>query len=258
MSASGAAWLGDDYEAVFRIATGMPRMHEHLVERLAPASRERWLDVATGTGRVARLAARAGAAVTGQDESEGMIEAARRLTAEEGLEIRFDVSDCRAMPYGDGVFDIVSSAVGAIFAPDHEAVAGELARVCRRGGRLGLVAWRPDPEFTAIFEPFEEPAASGADYSDWGREEYVTDRLGSWYELGFEEGDAPMTGASGPEIWEVWLRAIASTRALYESLGDAKRQRLRDRFVAYFERFRTPDGAVEQPNAYLLVLGTRR
>jgi SAM-dependent methyltransferase len=61
-----------------------------------------------------------------------------------GLEIRYDVGDAEAPPYEDGSFDVVVSCFGVMFAPDHRAAAGELKRVCRRGGRLGLACWTPE------------------------------------------------------------------------------------------------------------------
>lgn len=250
--------LAVDYERVFEIQSGLAALHEHLVRRLDPRVGQRWLDIATGTGRVARMAARAHADVTAQDVSPTMIESARRLAGEEGLNIQFDVDDCRALPYADGSFDVVASAVGLIFAPDHEAVARELTRVCRRGGTIGIVAWRPDPDFKRIFEPFAEaPRAGGGDYSGWGREEHVRDLLGHTFDLTFEDGDTPIAGQSGAAIWEVWLRSIESTRAHFDSLEPDRRSQLRDAFVTYFEGFRGP-GGIEQPNPYLLTLGRRR
>ena len=53
------------------------------------------------------------------------------------MSIRFDDGDAEALPYADASFDVVASAFGFIFAPDHAARRGELARVCRpaRGSR---------------------------------------------------------------------------------------------------------------------------
>lgn len=60
----------------------------------------------------------------------------QRQAHERGRDVTFEVADVEALPYDDSEFDIVTSSVGAIFAPDHARVASELARVCRPGGRL--------------------------------------------------------------------------------------------------------------------------
>ena len=66
-----------------------------------PQPGERWLDLATGTGAVALRAARAGARVSGQDLAPGLIETARRLAAEEGLSVAFEVGDAERLGYRD-------------------------------------------------------------------------------------------------------------------------------------------------------------
>lgn len=87
---------------------------DELVARLAPSPGERWLDLATGTGAVALRAARAGAEVTGLDLAPQLIETAKRLAAEEGRRLRFDVGDAERLPYADAYFDVVSSAHGIV------------------------------------------------------------------------------------------------------------------------------------------------
>ena len=111
------------------------------MSRLGVRASEQWLDLATGTGAVATLAARQGAAVTGLDLAPKLIETARRLAAENGLEITYEVGDCEDVPHPGASFDAVSSAMGVIAAPDHAAVARELTRVCKPGGRIGIAAW---------------------------------------------------------------------------------------------------------------------
>jgi ubiquinone/menaquinone biosynthesis C-methylase UbiE len=113
-------------------------VHDELIARLGPHPGERWLDLATGTGAVALRAARAGAAVTGQDLAPELIVTARDLGVKEGLGVDFEVGDAERLDYPDASFDVVSSAHGVVHAYDHRAVANELARVCRPGGRLGL------------------------------------------------------------------------------------------------------------------------
>ena len=116
-----------------------------LIELVDPRPDESVLDVGTGSGGLALLAARRGAEVTGIDIAEDGIERAARARAkDEGLNIRFDVGDAQSLPYADAAFDVVVSTFGVIFASDQRKAAGELARVCRAGGRLGLTLMPTD------------------------------------------------------------------------------------------------------------------
>ena len=240
-----------------RVAETFADLHDDLVARLGPRRGERWLDLATGTGAVAVRATRAGAEVTGLDLAPALIETAKRLAAEEVLLIRFDVGDCENLPYGDASFDVVASAVGVIFTPDHDAVARELARVCRPGGRLGLAAWRLNPEYSAVLEPFRPPPEPGGDPNDWGGEDYVLELLGDAFELEFAEGESAIRGESGEAIWEFLLTCHGTFKALVEALAPDRREELHRAYVAYLERHRT-DGGIHVPDPYLLILGKRR
>src|SRR6266849_6245489 len=103
----GEVWGSAPWE---RVAPLLAPVHEQLVRALRPRPGVRWLDVATGTGALAFRAARAGADVTGVDLASKLIETARRLAAEEGQAIRFQVGDAEALPFADASFSVVSSA----------------------------------------------------------------------------------------------------------------------------------------------------
>lgn len=241
-----------------RVAETLAPLHDHLVAELSPRAGERWLDAATGTGAVAVRAARAGAEVTGLDLAPRLVETARRLAADEGLAIRFDVGDCEDLPYDDASFDVVASAVGVIFAPDHGAVARELARVCRPEGRLGLVSWRPNPALSAVLEPFRpRPEPGAGDPDDWGRVEHVRDLLAHAFELRFVEGNHALQGESAEAIWTLLTTAHGAFKSLLESLDTRRRAELHRAFVRYVEPYRA-DGAIRAPDDYLLVTGVRR
>jgi SAM-dependent methyltransferase len=180
------------------------------------------------------------------------------MAAAEGLAIHFDVGDVEDLPYEEASFDIVSSTVGVIFAPDHDAVARELGRVCRPGGRLGIASWRPDPEYAQVFVPFREPREPDAgDPEDWGREEYAAKLLGNSFELEFAEGDVPIRGESGEAIWQLMVSSAGPLKSMVESLDDERREELHHAYVGYYERYRV-DGGVSAPGPYLLILGNRR
>lgn len=98
--------------------------------------------MAAGTGNTAIRAAQAGAEVVASDLTPENIEAGRREAEAHGVELEWVQADAEALPFADGEFDVVTSSFGAIFAPNHQAVADEL-RVCRPGGTIGMLTSRP-------------------------------------------------------------------------------------------------------------------
>lgn len=251
------AWGAAPFE---KIEGEIATMHDDLVRRLEPRDGESWLDVACGTGAVSMRAARAGADVTGVDLSDVMVETARRRAAEAGLAIAYEVGDAEELPVADASFDVVSSSVGAIFAPDHAAVARELARVVRPGGRLGITAWRPGSRVSRgqrIAAQFLPPPPEGAGNPfDWGTEEHVREVLGDSFELEFHDGDAPQRGESAEALFEFYLSGVGPMRLLWESLDDERREEFRQANLALYEEYRQGD-EICQPGPYLLTVGCR-
>ena len=244
-----------------RVADDIASLHQRLVEALGPEPGTRWLDVGTGTGAVAVLAARAGADVVASDFAPALIETAKQLAAEEGLEIEFGVADVEQLPYEDAGFDVVSSSVGAMFAPDHTRTARELTRVTKPGGRLGLVTWNPAGgvgEFFRLLSGYQPPPPEGAGNPlDWGREEHVRSLLGDDFDLRFEHGNAPQVTDSAEELWQLFVTSFGPLKTLWGNLDEPRRIELRADYVAHMERYRR-DGRIEAPREYLLVVGTRR
>jgi SAM-dependent methyltransferase len=233
-------------------------VHAHLLRVLSPRPGMRWLDVATGTGAVARLAARAGAEVTGVDIALPLIETARRLASEHDLHIQFDVGDAQALPYSAAAFESISSAMGVIFAPDHVAAARELARTCRPGGRIAFSAWREDGGWRPVTSRYTQPLGSGeANSMLWGQEEHAQALLADNFELRFEEGDAPIVGASGEHLWQLMRSASGPFRTRTNLLSPDQRECMHHEFVDYLDQHRT-NGYVRLPAPYLIIIGTRR
>lgn len=110
-------------------------------------TRERVLDVATGTGDVAMEFARRtrAASIVGLDPSAGMLDVGRDKVARGGMEGRVTLveGDALALPIADASVDVVSIAFGLRNLPDYEAGAREMARVLRPGGRLVVLEFMP-------------------------------------------------------------------------------------------------------------------
>lgn len=250
-------WSSAPFE---RIAEVITEMHDTLADRLAPQPGERWLDLACGTGDVAFHAAKRGAIVTGSDLSPTLIETAQRRADELGLELTLEVADCQALPYADASFDVVSSSVGVIFAPDHARVASELARVCRPGGRLGLTAWRRQSGVGDIFEGMSKfmpppPEGAGSPFQ-WGQEAYVEEMLGDAFDLEFEELDTRHDDEDPAEMWELFRSSYGPSYVLWSSLDDERRAELDETMTAVFEKHRDGDG-ISMERLYILVTGVR-
>lgn len=235
---------------------------EHCLERLAPESGERVLDIATGTGWTSRRVCAHGATVIGIDISEGMLGAAREIAAESGLAIDYHVADAEALPFDDGEFDAVVSTCGVMFAPDRDAAAEELARVCRPGGRLGLMCWTPDSnavELRKVLAPYAPPPPSPPPPSpfDWGRVDWLTETLGYAFDLGFEKGTLYHRVSDGGAAWDVLADSFGPVHAVAGLLDNEHRAQAREGMAAFYERY-TDGLGVAAPYDYLIAVGTRR
>src|ERR1700751_727028 len=111
-----------------------------LIYRAAPRPGERVLDVACGTGVVARLAAeRMGSGrVVGLDINAGMLAVAQSLPSVATRPIEWQEGSALALPFSDDAFDLILCQFGLQFFPDKPAALGEMRRVLAPSGRVAL------------------------------------------------------------------------------------------------------------------------
>jgi len=110
---------------------------EILLRLAAPAPADRALDVATGTGFTSFALAERCRAVVALDFTEGMVHEAEGLRRERGLaNVAFCLGDAEALPFRDGVFDLVACRYASHHFPNLAHAIAEMARVARRGGRV--------------------------------------------------------------------------------------------------------------------------
>jgi ubiquinone/menaquinone biosynthesis C-methylase UbiE len=161
-------WASGDFAV---IGTTLQIVGEVLCETIDLRSTERVLDVAAGNGNATLAAARRFARVTSTDYVPALLERGRRRANAEALDVVFETADAEALPYPDGSFDVVLSTFGVMFAPDHQRSAGELLRVTRGGGRIGLASWTPSGFLGDLFRTVAKhvpPPAGVASPLLWG------------------------------------------------------------------------------------------
>ena len=255
------AWASGDYAAF-----GAPLlvMGELLCE--AVDLRPGWsvLDVATGSGNTALAAARRSCDVTGVDYVPALLERGRERAAVERLEVSFVEGDAENLPFPDSSFDAVLSSVGVMFAPDQERAAGELLRVCRSGGRIGLDNCIPDgfaSELAALFgryaapppRRFQPPAL-------WGTEGRLRELLGDGVaSVGISRRSFVFRYRSMEHYTDVLRSDLGPTRQTLEKLDEAGREELAGELADLVRRYnRSGDATVVVPSDYLEVVAIRR
>jgi ubiquinone/menaquinone biosynthesis C-methylase UbiE len=172
------AWASGDYAV---IGTTLQLVGELLAEACDLRYDERVLDVAAGNGNSTLAAARRGCRVTSTDYVGALLERGKERARAERLEVSFEIADAEALPYADGSFDAVISSFGVMFAPDQAKAAGELARVCRPGGRIGLANWTLESFIGRVFKILGRhvPPPSGVQPpSLWGVEAHLRSLFG--------------------------------------------------------------------------------
>jgi SAM-dependent methyltransferase len=243
------------------ISRGIADSIEHCVQRLNPQLGERVLDLATGTGWTSRVVRRRGAEVVGVDIASDLLDAAREEADAEGLRIDYELGDAESLPFEDGAFDAVVSTCGVMFASHPEAAAEELARVCRKGGRIALTTWTADGNIFEMFQVMKRyisapPTPPPPSPFQWGRTERIRELLGAAFELRFEKGVSYYREPSAEAAWETFSTGYGPTRSLARSLDPTRRAALRDDFIAFHAGFAT-DLGISVPREYWLTVGVR-
>ena len=256
-------WALGDYPAV---ATQLiPELGRVLVAAAGVGRGDRVLDVAAGTGNAAVPAALTGADVVASDLTPELFVAGREFAAREGVELAWEEGDAEALPYGDGAFDVVLSSVGVMFAPHHQQAADELVRVCRPGGRIGLISWTPQGFVGELFrtmKPYAPAPPPGAQPPPlWGDEDHVRSLLGDRVtEVVARRQTVTIGGFGTPEEFrDFWKSVYGPTIVAYRNIADEpERVAALDRdLAALAARYDRGSGSTVMDWEYLLLTARR-
>lgn len=167
---SPSTYQYDTYAAGYaaRLDPNLAGAIDRVVELSGARAGLRVLDLATGTGTIARAAAAKGASVVGVDASTGMLDVARSLSP--GLDLR--LAEAHALPFADGAFDVVTCGLALSHFADRERALAEVLRVTRPEGALVASAWAggcsfPTAGASELLAGYAEPVASDVDEETW-------------------------------------------------------------------------------------------
>lgn len=255
------AWDAGDFDPFARMIAPVATA---LVAGAAPQPGEVVVDIGCGNGTVALQAAREGARVIGVDIAPGMLDRARAAADEARLELDLREGDARALPVEDGAADLVLSNFGAMFAPQHLLVAGEILRVLTPGGRFAMSAWSAGgalAEFLRLPARHGPPPPAGLESPlMWGEPDHVREVFdqprcadltiaAGTYQVPFTSPDA------AAELYRERFGPIVAARPALEQAGAW------GAFTAdlhsFFEGLRLPDGTVALPADHLIIAGRR-
>lgn len=255
-----AMWALGDYHAV---ATEIiADLGPVLVEAAGIGQGQSVLDVAAGAGNVAIPAAATGARVIASDLTPELLEQGKADADAQGVHLDWQVADAEHLPFDDDAFDVVTSCVGVMFAPHHQQTADELVRVCRPGGRIGLVSWTPSGfigQLFATMKGYVAPPPPGAQPPPlWGDLAHVRELFGDRVsDVQASQQLLRVDRLADPIAFRDYFKTnYGPTIAAYRGIADepSRVAELDQALLDLSERFRTSDGSIEWE--YLLVVAT--
>jgi SAM-dependent methyltransferase len=257
-------WASGDYPSM--VETFLLPLGPRLADALDIGADMTVLDVAAGTGNASIPAAQRGAKVTASDLTPELFEAGRKRAEAEGVELDWVEADAENLPFDDESFDVVMSSIGVMFAPHHQQAADELVRVCRRGGKIGLMSWTPEGMIGGLFKlmgPFAPPPPPGASPPPlWGSEEHLHELFGDRVEFqSFQRDMLDIDAFEHPHEYAehfkdrygptIVAQANAEKNGRKDELDDAMKA-----FTEEWNRGTEDDARFEQE--YLVAVGIRR
>ena len=253
-------WASGDFAV---IGTTLQIVGESLCEAVDLRASDDVLDVAAGNGNAALAAARRFASVTATDYVPALLEQAVRRAEVDGLSILTREADAENLPFKDAEYDVALSTFGVMFAPNQERAAGELLRVVRPGGRIGLANWTPDGfvgEFFRVVTRFAPPPAGIRPPSAWGTETRIVELFGPHASDIRSERKQFVFRFLSPEHWiEVFRDYFGPVHRAFLSLDADGKRAFHDALLEVLHRFnRGGDESLVVPGDYLEVVIRRR
>ncbi len=254
-----ASWASGDYAMV---GSTIQIMAERLAETMNLAPPARILDVAAGSGNATVAFARRWHDVTSTDYVEALLAKGKARADALGREVRFQVADAEALPFGNGEFDAVVSTVGAMFAPDQERAAGELARVCKPQGHIGLANWTASGFIGQLLKTIGQHVAPPPGVSSparWGDEAWLRDTFAATVrDIRLRKRNCTFRYRDAAHFIDVFRTYYGPMHKAFLALKEPSRQALEDDITALIAGFnRATDGSMDVAAEYAEVVMAR-
>jgi ubiquinone/menaquinone biosynthesis C-methylase UbiE len=252
-----------DYDAHF--APLLRRCSERVIELLDPKPGERVLDVATGTGVAAFMAAeRVGpdGQVVATDIAEKMVEQTREHANQRGVtNVTLDRMDAEELTFADASFDVVMCVLGLMYPADPQRAIEEMFRVLRPGGRAAACVWgrRDHCGWAEIFPITDAQVESDVCpmFFQLGLPNalsYAFERAGLT-DIRDERMEVTLTWDSGEEMLGAFF-AGGPVALAYSKFSDEVREQVHGEFLDSVDSYRRGD-AFDIPGEFVFAVGRK-
>lgn len=253
-------WASGDYAIV---ASQLNIVSEFLCEAAALRAGQKVLDVATGSGNTALAAARRNCDVTGIDYVPELLRRAQDRAETERVKLTLLEGDAEDLPFPTNSFDAVLSTFGAMFAPNQEQTAKELARVCKPGGIIGMSNWPKDSfigQMLTVVTQLVPPPQGLKPVVLWGSEEYVhelfSDAISS---LQLNRRTLMLRFQSAEHFLDTFINYYGPTLKAYQSLDSNGKETMVRGLTDLINRYnQSGNESVMLPCEYAEIVATKR
>ena len=221
-----------------------------------------WTRAAAEAKFAALAAARCRCEVVAIDYVPELMDRGRARAEAEHLSVKFRVADAEALPCDDGEYDAVLSVVGVMFAPNQEAAAGEIVRVCRPGGTIALASWTPDGFIGRLLKTVSRhvpPPPGVRPPVQWGAEERLRELFGDRItDLRTTRRDFVFRFTSAEDLADYFRANYGPTLKAFEAVGADGAKALHEDLVELANQHNSADdGTLKIRSGYLQALAYR-